>query len=244
MQKTINILLVIVLSFLLVSCATSKLNFESLQGTYVKSENKRIELNLKGKSFTIKDNFEPTHLAIQEYKCCDTIAYGDWHIVDNQSFISLTTPEELNTFYLNVDVSEKTTDSKDITFIINNPIEKGYKKKDSIKELLYSINITRLDGEIINKTSTDKVITVSGINEINMFEIVIYPKCNIPLRNLATKELYTIPYNVEDYKSNTFNVDIPDLTYKYLTLKRMKGDYIRVKSNNKLIWNGKEYIRK
>ncbi|PQJ80282.1 hypothetical protein [Polaribacter porphyrae] len=243
-KKIINSILISILIFVFISCNTNKFILEKIQGTYIQKENKRIALNFKDKNFVIVDNFEPTHLAIQEYKCCDTIAYGDWSLIKNQNFISLKTNEVLDTFYLNIDVEEKNTNEKDITFIIDNPIEKGYKNLNSTKELLYSISITKQDGEIVEKTSTNKIISISNVNEISMFEITIYPKCNIPLRHLSAKVVYTMPYTVKANNSNVFKVNISDLTYKYLTLKRMNKDYVRVRNNNKLIWDGKEYIKK
>ncbi|SFJ00313.1 hypothetical protein [Olleya namhaensis] len=241
----IDISVKLVLVSFFISCASKKNHIrEVIDGVYIQTDNRRIELHFENNSFFLKDNFEPTHLAIQEYICCDTIAYGNWSYVDNQNFLSLSSPEELSTFYLNLDVTEKHKDSKDITFVIDNPIERSHEKKGASNELLYSISITKQNGEVMTKTSINRIIKIEDISEISMFEIIVYPKCDIPLRDLASKEIFTIPYDVKKANTNLFNIDIPMLNYKYLSLKRLDKDYVRVKNKNILIWDGKEYVKK
>lgn len=234
----------ILLSLILTSCSPSKISLNELEGVYLQRDNRRIELHLNNDSFVLKDNFEPTHLAIETYKCCDTITFGKWEI--ESGFLSLSSPLELNTYYLNMDVIESIESSNDsIIFIINNPIE-HYLKKESInsRDLYYSISInTKYNGVVEKKVNTN-VFKIEQIKGINSITITIYPSCDMNTRNIASKEFYTLPYKIVNTNTNVFNINIPKLDYGYLTYERLNKDYIKIISSSKLLWNGKEYYKR
>lgn len=229
------------LPLLIFSCASSKVSSQDIKGIYIQKDNKRIELHLlKDKTFVLKDNFEPTHLAIKNYKCCDTISYGKWEIEDG--FVSLSSPEELGTYYLNANFTESSEKNKDsITLIINNPIEKK-KSKDS--ELYYTVNLSLTDGSTIRKISETNTITIDKVDGVSMIEIEVYPKYDIEIRDISARSVYTIPYQVVNSESNLFNIDIPELDYSYLAYKRLNKDYVRVLNGKKLLWDNIEYVKK
>ena len=231
---------------LLMSCATYEITSQDVQGTYRQVENNRIELSLYKGKFVLKDNFEPSHLDIELYKCCDTIAYGKWQI-DN-GYLELSSPEELSTYYLNMYVEEevKSTHNSKTTVVIENPIESYYdKNNEDFRELYYSINATDIRGNSIKKkTDLSNKVDLETPNGINSFEITVEPKYNIAIRNVATREVFTIPYQVKNPKANFFKIKIPELNYPYLTYKSLEKDYIKILSKNKLLWDGKEYVRK
>jgi hypothetical protein len=131
-----------------------------------------------------------------------------------------------------------------ITFVIDNPIEKHYKRYDEkYRELFYDIAITTSD-DFIYETSDKNSIKIEGSKKVLEFEITVYPKYNIPIRNISAKEVYTIPYKVKNPKTNVFKINIPQLDYGYLSYKRLNNDYVKIIDKNKLLWDGKEYIRK
>src|SRR5690606_13029348 len=227
----------------LFSCATSKLSQTEIEGTFVQRDNRRIELHLDSKTFVLKDNFEPTHLAIENYKCCDTIAYGKW-LMDN-NFLVLSSPEELSTFYLNVNVVEEFQENKDsIAFVIQNPIEK-YSKQDEKEpnELYYKINVMTNDGNTISKVGNTNTIKIKKVEGISMVEIEVYPNYNIDIRDISARVVYTMPYQAKNPKANIFKIDIPELSYSYLAYKRLNQDYIKIVNKSTLLWNGLEYVK-
>lgn len=52
-----------------------------------------------------------------------------------------------------------------------------------------------------------------------------------------------LPYEVKNSNSNVFKINIPELSYGYLSYKRLNGDFVKIINRNKLLWDGKEYIR-
>jgi len=246
----IKYIIVFVLSLFLISCATYNILPQDLKGIYTQKENKRIELHLNDKTFVLKDNFEPTHLAIELYKCCDTITYGNWKI-DNSNFLSISTPKELSTFYLNFEVDEKKDFSKDsLYFLIENPIEKFNKKNNSKNrdisyQLIISSNKSKFDNTIVKKLFSTNYITIP-IDEnlsIESIELVVHIDCKASIRNVETKEIYTLPYEVYNSKTNIFKISIPKLNYGYISYKRLNNDYIKIVNKSTLLWNGKEYVK-
>lgn len=232
---------------LLASCASYNFSRESIEGTYVQQEYKGIELKFNKNSFVLKDVYTQE----MPYDCCDTITLGDWTI-DDRGLITLTSPEEMANFFVNMDVMEENESPKDsIYFTINNPIENFYKNtgrivKDISYQLALTTNKSAFDSKVALKTFDSNTITISkpeGL-KINQIELTIYVDCKISLKNLETREVYTLPYQIKDVESNVFNIDIPQLDYKYLSYRRLDKDYIKIVKKNKLLWDGKEYIKK
>lgn len=230
-------------SLILISCGLNKDVSKDITGVYLQKDNKRIELHLNNNTFVIKDNFKPSHLAIEEYKCCDTIAYGNWK--KENDFLSFSSPKELSTFYLNTIIKEETVLSNDsVIFVIDNPIERSLKKENkNSRDLYYSIDVGTKSNGIISKKSNSNVFKIKNVKGINKIEITIYPSIDINLRSIANKEFYTLPYEVKNTNTNIYNIDIPKLNYGYLSYKRLNNDYVKVISKDKLLWEGKEYIK-
>ncbi|MCH2491119.1 MAG: hypothetical protein MK211_13330 [Flavobacteriales bacterium] len=235
----------IVLVLFLMSCASYNFTPQDIQGTYQQVENKRIELNLSERDFVLRDNFTPTHLDIELYKCCDTISYGKWKVDDG--FIELSSPDQLSTFYLSMYVEEDVKPlGNSVEFIIENPIESYYDNhNETYREIYYLINATEINGGSLNqKTDLTNEISFEVSKGISSFEITIQPKYDIAIRNVARREVFTIPYTVKNPKANSFKISIPDLNYAFLTYQRFNKDYIKILSKDKLFWDNKEYTRK
>lgn len=247
-METRNYIIIPVL-LLLASCASYNFNKEDIEGTYVQQEYKGVELKFDKNTFVLKDVYTQEHLP--PYDCCDTITLGDWTI-DDRGLLVLSSPEEMNGFFVNMDVLEESKTTKDsIYFIINNPIERFYKNTDrSVKDISYQLALTTnkstFDSKIALKTFDSNRIAIpkpEGL-KISQFEIVIYVDCKISLKNLETREVYTLPYQVQDLSTNVFKVEIPQLDYGYLSYRRLNRDYIKIINKNKLLWDGKEYLKK
>lgn len=241
--------IIIPVLLLLASCASYNFSKEDIDGTYVQQEYKGIELKFDKNTFVLKDVYTQEHLP--PYDCCDTIAIGNW-IIEDRELLTLTSPEEMDSFFVNMNVMEETKATKDsIRFIINNPIESFYEKTErNVKDISYQLSLTTnksvFDNKIAQKTFDSNVITIprpEGL-KIRQFEIVVYVDCKISLKNLETREVYTLPYEVQDLGSNIFDIDIPQLDYKYLSYRRLNKDYIKIVNKNKLLWDGKEYLKK
>lgn len=238
----LNLLLSTVFLFVVNSCATYNLTVREMYGEYVQKENETIRLELNESSFVLKDVDKQEHLPT--FKCCDTIAYGKWTIDKKASLIEINSPETLNSSYVDVNVVEEQEPSLDsISFVINNPIEKHYKKfGEKYREVFYSITLTTHDDFLID-TSDKNPLWVKKVNGLNEFEITIYPKHDIPIRQISIREVYTIPYQIKNPNANVFIVDIPQLDYGYLSYRRLNRDYIKIINKNKLFWDGNEYLK-
>jgi hypothetical protein len=240
----LKIFLISIMLVTLNSCVSHKyFTNQELEGTYIQKDDKGIELQIGKTSFVLMNTYKQEHLP--PFKCCDTIAYGGWKRDKKESFLELNSPENLNTFYVGINVQEENILSNNmITFIIDNPIEKHYKKyNEKYRELFYDITITT-DDDLIYKTSDKNPIKIEKKRKILEFEITIYPKYNIPIRNISAREVYTIPYQVKNPNANVFKIDVPQLDYGYLSYKRLNNDYVKIINKKKLLWDGKEYIKK
>ncbi|MFD0862224.1 hypothetical protein ACFQ1M_08380 [Sungkyunkwania multivorans] len=242
--------ILLVLSFLIISCSSYKYLSGDLEGTYSKTDDNDIKLILNQKSFLYINEYKQEHLP--SYDCCDTIAYGNWKI-NKEGYIELTTPEEISTSYLNVDVIEKEVKkSKDSLYVfIDNPIEK-FSKNDNRKtsKLLYQLAISSNNNNFDNaialrKFDKNKIAIAKKDNDlkINSIEVIVYVQSDISLSNLELREVYTMPYKVNNANTNSFNINIPKLNYGYLSYKRLENDYVKIVNKQKLVWNNVEFLR-
>ena len=224
--------------FFLGSCTTSRFISKDLIGTYVQQENKNVQLILNEKTFLCIDKHEPFDLAPP---CCDTITYGSWGI--DHGFLKLNSPDELTSYFVFMDVEEKVKEDEFIYFYFENPIERV-----NYGELYYSIYVTGKGvnyQDIVSKEFNKYPIKISKPKyNIEKFEITIAPKCDIYTRHLREREFYTLEYEVKNANSNVFKINLPQLSYNFISHKSLKGDYVKIANKNKLIWDGKDYIKK
>jgi len=233
---------------LLASCSSYNFTKDDIKGTYTQKEYKGIQLKFEEGNFVMKDVYTQEHLP--PYDCCDTIAVGSWAIED-RGLLSVSSPEETSTFFMNMDVvEEQQLSSKDsIYFIINNPIEHSYEATGNKRDISYQLAITSnkssFDSNVALKRYDSNTIAIPMVEglKISQFELVVYIDCGIPLKNIETREVYTLPYDVQNPKVNMFKVDIPQLNYGYLSYRRLNNDYIKIINKNKLLWDGKEYLK-
>ncbi|QMU63059.1 MAG: hypothetical protein GKR88_01415 [Flavobacteriaceae bacterium] len=252
-------LFVVVLAIILNSCASKYdiISKSEIKGEYEQKGDKGIKLFLKENSFVLIDTYKQEHLP--PYNCCDTLAYGKWEIDKKLPLLILSTPEELgdasniyDSYYLNMDVIEELKPQSDsITIIINNPIENFYKQQSKrVGEIEYTVSISsndiNFDSSMLGKRYNSNLIVLSRKENVNIdkLEIEILVKSDISIKKLEARYVYTLPYDVKNGKSNVFKIDIPELSYGFLSYKRLDDDYVKILNKNKLLWDGKEYIRK
>ena len=82
-----------------------------------------------------------------------------------------------------------------------------------------------------------------SLSKIERFNIFIYPKPNFQGRNVGERYFITPEYTIKDPKSNYFQIEIPELTYEYMTYIRLNKEYIKVIDINHFEWHGEIYSR-
>ncbi len=189
---------------------------------------------------------------IAQYICCDTLARGKYLIDKNQDLVNISSDFEITQNILNFHVKEEIDPSiKDsVVIIFNSPI---IDKKRFHKNLIFEVSlITKYNASYIKSDksilSSKSVKDFDGTNDDLIGVIVIiYPKSDMLLSNFG---IYKIPvfieemYPIKNPKANKFEISIPNLTYEFIALKRLNNDYVKIENENKLIWDGKEYIKK
>jgi|GEM_PF-966283 len=238
--KKYSILLLV--GIVICSCTTNK----SITGIYHSSKS-GFEFVLQRKKFLIIDKTESNY---QPFKCCDTISFGSWYKVEGTNFLSLSSPDYLNTDHINIIGNEGMKKAKDsLYFNISNPIEYHYEKfNEKYKELSYYVEISSNDADFDarlaqKKWDSNKFRIFKPDNIIiNEIVIVIEPKSDMKVRRIAVNNIITMPYKVLNKKNNYFELELSSLTYKYIALLRLKETYIKF-NDNKLTWEGEDFTK-
>ena len=239
----------IVLAFFFICiCFTSCSSQQDLIGNYMSNQGDNLQIVLENNNFLIIDKTDNSRLPC---KCCDTISYGKWTKEEN-GFLAFKSPEEFNTYNLNISVKENVIQNggDTITVFIKNPIESHYVKfKEKYRELYYQLEISSnnpdFDVKLAQKkweTNRIKFLKPKGL-KINSLNLNIVPKTDMNVRNVQTKVITTLPFEISEEKSNLFEIEVSDLTYQYISLLRLENDFVKV-DNNVLIWNEKKFIKK
>jgi hypothetical protein len=248
MKTVIKIL--VPFSILFINCkSTEKFNGKEIDvyGIYSAIGDERKEIHFTENTFTFLDKFYGKDFSY--YNCCDTLSKGSFKII-NSSIIELTSTEDFNSGYLDFSIKENTNDNKDTLYIkINNPIERKYNSKTK-RELKYLLQLGTNDKELNRYFTFNEInnnllkIPISNSLEIYDIELTIYIEPFISVKEKNIDIINTFNQKIENKKSNKIEIDIPSLTYNYINFRRLKMDYIRVVSENKLILDGIEYIKK
>ncbi len=246
MKEIIIVFFIYIATNFILSCSAST-KYEPIQGVYRQYDNPNIQLVLSNHTFLLKEKV--SHLAL--YVNNDSITYGNWKIDNN--FLVLSTPKKLSTFFIDSNIIEKQKVSKDsLYFIINNPIEKYYENQGvKVRNLNYQIiiysNLETFDREIMPKIFNTNHIVISKPEgmELYSYEVVINISCQMPVRNIATRHINIIPYpyKVKNVENNYFEINIPKLDYKYVSVRRLDNDYVKIIDSKNLLWDGKRYIK-
>lgn len=228
---------------LFISCSSQ----QNLIGNYKSYNLDNVQIVLGKNDFLIIDKTDNSKLP---FKCYDTISYGKWE-KEGKGFITFKSPEKFNTYILNVNGKENVINNDDsITVMIKNPIELHYSKfNEKYRELYYQLEISSTNADFDVKlaqkkweTNRIKFLKPKG-TVINSITINIVPKTDMNIRNNQAKVITTLPFEISQKESNSFDIEIPDLTYQYISLLRLKNDFIKV-DGNMLIWDANKFIKK
>jgi len=246
-RKRINFLLLF-LSVLMYSCASSNIAVNSIIGKFVNYEDPPSEISFTIDSFKFKlIEDENNHLPL--YKCCNTISYGIWSIVEKESFLEFSSSNFLDSSFLETKTIEKSIDKNDfLTFEIDCSIvdhQERYNEKtgDLIYSVFISSNNVKFDRKVneMHFYENNFSIPLPDKTEIKSFSIQIIPRHRIKLRDLNVDYISTINYSLLSKNSNYFHIHIPNLSYLFLSAERLKREYIKIENTGKLFWRGKEF---
>lgn len=242
------------INFILISCSSfSHFSQEfELKGRFVQKERNGIELYFYKDSFVYLNTYKQTH--ISPTICCDTLSYGTWKL-DSRGFAVLKTPLKYNLpDWKPIEVVERRGFSSDsIYFIIDNPIEEFYvKNKWKTSDVAYKVFVFTQDESyhLPRKEQmdfTNKIVAPAGNKKITGFDITVLmnPEIQYKLKNAgATLLIETEAYSKKDPEANVFEIYIPDVNFEFMSFKRLNDDYVKIINKNKLLWDGKEYVRK
>ena len=101
-----------------------------------------------------------------------------------------------------------------------------------------------LDMEAFKYFDTNKfALANKDRSKLRSFSVATVPKGSYNGRSLGIRRIYTPMYKIKNEKSNVFNIDIPELTYEFITYLRLRNDFIKIIDKNTLEWDGNKYIR-
>ncbi len=219
-----------------------------LFGNYLQDNDKNTVMIFTKNDFVIKERQKQLHMPV--FSCCDTITYGVWSFLNKPKLIKIDNQSSLNSL-VNLQVVEKNSSTKDSIYIyINNPIEDYYKKyRIDLRDICYYIELDSGDSRFdlsVAHIYENNFIKLSNPNKykIKSIQVFIYPKNNFVGRNIGERLFMTPIYNIKNIESNAIDINIPNLTYQYMTYIRLKEDFIRVIDRRHLEWNGDTYTKK
>lgn len=250
--------------FLLIGLFFSCKSFHYLPGEIVGNYKEMNEdgttsgknLIIDGTGFALVDN--GPYRDRSGFICCDSITYGSWKIDNVHGILSLSTPQ-LPQYFVSEKVHEESGLSKDsLYFFITNPIERSMGEKH--ENILYNIFFQSytpselhnsglrthlsLDDSVANiKYNTNRIVIANKNHaKITSFTIIIMPTADYSGRN-ALRLILTKQQIVNDGNSNVFKINMPDLTYGFITYLRLTDVYVKIVNNNELEWNGNRYLK-
>jgi hypothetical protein len=249
----INILILITIA-VLYGCSSFHYSSKNIIGVYTQITNDSlksfINLTIGKTEFNLVDVRDYTKLPDggSQYLCCDTIAYGTWEIDNKHGVLSLST-SQLTNGYLKSKVIEQIdprhTDS--VYFVISNPIEKNMGTKHTYVFYTIEMDASGDFGNLLydKEFRTSKIaVPNSFYDSINSISINAYTTPDYFARNISVNPVKTIPYILKNKRSNVFYIDIPKLTFGYITYLRLHEHLIKIVNKNELVWDGVIYRRK
>jgi hypothetical protein len=246
-----SFLYIFIIVSLFCGCVTFHYSSEDLIGTYAQiredGANPFINLTINKTGFVLVDVMNYNKRGGGKYMCCDTIAYGSWKLDNKHGDLSFST-SQLSDTYIDDSVREETNANRDsVFFYINNPIEKKMGKKHEYifyKIDLYSIGSAFGEDLYEKQFNTNRIVAANPNHDhINEFSIQVYTTPDYFARNIAIDPVKTFYYKVKDRNTNSFRINIPDLTYGYITYLRLNERLIKIVNKNELIWDGIKYRR-
>ncbi len=240
--------------FILLSCFIANMfclaqTSKRINGLFYWENDTSVKLIIKNGKFAYIDSRKIGHLATP---CCDTLAYG-YITFENNEYLKLEGDSSLNPMFISMNVVErKIKDSDSVFFSIQNPIEKEYEKFNSKgSDLIYKL-LVEADSKSIDYFKENNQPFENGNiqfynpekRSIDNFSITIEPKNSIYVKNLSVRELNTLTYYVKNKESNFFEINMPQLSYGFISYKRIHGEFAKFKNGDEIIWDNKKFVKK
>jgi len=244
-MKNFYLSAIILSSFSLTKCNVHK---KDIEGVFVQKKDNRILIVLKDDKISIRNTYR--QLDAPPFNFCDTTTFGDWELIERGKLIKFNSDNSLGGSELNfLDFNVKELQLKDSDSIIikfNNPIESGYlKTKNNTKELIYSCFLFSDFGDLNSQITENNIATfIKPDSSLNKIVFEIYPNYNFKGRNVGVRVITNLGYKFKNPKSNYFEINMPNLSYNYLTYLRFNGEFIRVIDKDHLEWQGEIYVKK
>ena len=236
---------ILILSVCIFGCKTRSYLPLDLYGVY-KIKGSAEELILNNKSFVFKAEGNKHS---SEWVCCEVISEGSWQLDHGTGFLILKSRPSLDSA-LKITASERIENIGDtIKVFIENPIEQFYRKSGiKIRDITYGIYIEAENGYLSDLLAAGYIrnfayfLRPKGV-KIQRIMITISPGPLFGGRNIGVKEAFGV-HSFKDVKSNIIKIDIPDLTYEFLTYLRVENEFVKILNRNNLMFNGKIYSKK
>ena len=135
-----------------------------------------------------------------------------------------------------------------VYFHITNPIEKQMVKRH--ENIYYVIDIISSDQTLMDSFDgkefyTNNIVMPRNYGRIQEFETRVYTTSNYYEKgDVSITPVNTFYIPVKNMESNSFKIDIPKLTYQYISYQRFKNRLVKVVNKNELIWDGVLYKKK
>lgn len=185
------------------------------------------------------------------FYCTDSLAWGTWNLSPNSSVLELNGDNYRVNSILESKVVERTnSDVRVFTLIIRNPIEthQNFINTDS-RAISYGLKInsdcSRLSElEFRDRFNSSRILVDIPVGcTIKSFTITVYPtEVYVGWSDEYPPSMAsTYSYELKSLHSNEVEVEMPNLTYCYVSAMRLKQDYVLILSKSNLRWNGKSY---
>ena len=118
------------------------------------------------------------------------------------------------------------------------------------KNIFYMLNLnsigTNFGDNLTDKEFNSSRIVLANSNRSRIIDIslLIYTRPEYYARNIAVNPVKTIPYKIKDPGSNIFKIDIPKLTYQYITSLRLREHLLKIINNSEIVWDGVKYQKR
>jgi hypothetical protein len=183
------------------------------------------------------------------YRESHLIAEGTWKRDKNILILQSVLKSIDNTAFTKKLVEEGMHGSADSLYIfINNEVENNIReKKIKNRHINYYLSIRSSDRDFNFKYSdkiyhTDKIILERTASPRSFYFVVVPDSYAYP-GPINLQMALTEDYRVKDQSSNYFKITLPEITYDFISQRRMEGELMLIKDRNTIFWDGKYFKR-
>ncbi len=242
-----NKLLILFFVIVNVGCRTLYLKSGDVKGDYTQlnadGSPSKIILTLNDSTFTLINKGKYSK---GSSNCCDTLTYGKWELDNRHGVLSFSTPEISSWVWAKVE-EEVLANRDSLIFYITNPIERKtskFRRNITYIVSLYGAGLELTEATDKKEYDTNRIAIFNPKhNRISDFAIYILAKPEYEYRDDAVSPLKTSFLPVKDRNANYFKIEMPDLTYGYLTYSRHKNDLAKIEDKGTLVWHGVKYLK-